>query len=243
MGDPDAAAGPPPTGPPVTAVLVEVPDSRLPLARARNAGAATAIESGADLLVFLDVDCIPAPGLVRRYVGARRGRGSATALRAGRLSPPAAAGRLRPRSAAANWPTRTRRARARPRTRPCATGTAAVLVVVVRRRPDVWDRIGGFCEEYAATAARTPTSASSPQPPASGSTGSAARTPTTSSTRRATRRSEHVDDILANAHVFFRRWGWWPMTGWLTGFERLGLVTHNAAADTDSGLGISPMGE
>lgn len=26
---------------------------------------------------------------------------------------------------------------------------------------------------------------------------------------------EHLDDILCNAAVFHRRWGWWPMQEWL----------------------------
>nr|WP_281380632.1 glycosyltransferase [Brevundimonas variabilis] len=36
---------------------------------------------------------------------------------------------------------------------------------------------------------------------------------------------QHFDDILANARTFHRLWGFWPMTGWLTAFERLGLVS------------------
>ncbi|MBW0118388.1 glycosyltransferase, partial [Pseudonocardia abyssalis] len=58
-----------PGAPPVTVVEVPVPDSGLPLAAARNAGAAAA---DADLLVFLDVDCIPAPAMLRRYADAVR---------------------------------------------------------------------------------------------------------------------------------------------------------------------------
>ena len=40
----------------------------LPLAAARNAGAATALAAGADQLIFLDVDCVPIPALVGAYV-------------------------------------------------------------------------------------------------------------------------------------------------------------------------------
>lgn len=35
---------------------------------------------------------------------------------------------------------------------------------------------------------------------------------------------QHFDDILANAETFHRIWGTWPMTGWLTAFENLGLT-------------------
>src|ERR1700761_7346676 len=68
MGDPGAGAGldrrpPAPAG-------VELPGApgAPPLARARNAGARHALRAGADLLVFLDVDCVPGPGLVQRYL-------------------------------------------------------------------------------------------------------------------------------------------------------------------------------
>lgn len=51
-------------------VRVEVGGDGLPLASARNAGAAAAIAAGAEVLIFLDVDCIPVPALVRRYTSA-----------------------------------------------------------------------------------------------------------------------------------------------------------------------------
>ncbi len=40
----------------------------LPLASARNAAAAAASRAGAEVLVFLDVDCVPGPDLVARYL-------------------------------------------------------------------------------------------------------------------------------------------------------------------------------
>lgn len=46
------------------------PADPLPLARARNAGAAHALARGAELLVFLDVDCVPGPRLLTRYSAA-----------------------------------------------------------------------------------------------------------------------------------------------------------------------------
>jgi GT2 family glycosyltransferase len=36
---------------------------------------------------------------------------------------------------------------------------------------------------------------------------------------------QHLDDILRNAQVFHRRWGWWPMSGWLDAFAAQGLIT------------------
>ncbi len=42
---------------------------------------------------------------------------------------------------------------------------------------------------------------------------------------------EHLHDIMRNAAIFHRRWGWWPMTGWLTAFERHGLVRYDEELD------------
>src|SRR6185312_4080974 len=73
MSDPDAVrehvAGP---GPAVVAVHVPVRDGQLPLALARNAGAEAALDTGAELLVFLDVDCIPGRGTIGRYAEVAR---------------------------------------------------------------------------------------------------------------------------------------------------------------------------
>ncbi len=35
---------------------------------------------------------------------------------------------------------------------------------------------------------------------------------------------QHFDDIVRNAALFRDRWQIWPMDGWLTGFERAGLI-------------------
>jgi GT2 family glycosyltransferase len=35
---------------------------------------------------------------------------------------------------------------------------------------------------------------------------------------------QHVEDIVANANHFYRKWGIWPMSGWLEQFSQLGLI-------------------
>lgn len=42
---------------------------------------------------------------------------------------------------------------------------------------------------------------------------------------------EHLDDILRNGALFRRRWGRWPMTGWLEAFASAGLVSHDPSTD------------
>ncbi|MCP3426502.1 galactosyltransferase-related protein [Rothia sp. AR01] len=38
----------------------------------------------------------------------------------------------------------------------------------------------------------------------------------------------HLDDILRNGEVFARRWGAWPMEGWLRAFAEAGAVRRTA---------------
>ncbi|MGZ5403789.1 MAG: glycosyltransferase family 2 protein, partial [Nocardioides sp.] len=38
---------------------------------------------------------------------------------------------------------------------------------------------------------------------------------------------EHLDDVVRNANLFHRRWGWFPMTGWLEAFARRGLADYD----------------
>jgi hypothetical protein len=38
---------------------------------------------------------------------------------------------------------------------------------------------------------------------------------------------QHLDDIVRNAQLFHRRWGWWPMGGWLDAFEARGLIRRD----------------
>jgi GT2 family glycosyltransferase len=226
MGDRDAAdLATAQWGPPVTAVHIDVPDGRLPLSAARNAGAETAMASGADLLIFLDVDCIPAPRMVARYVECAR-EDPAPRLLCGPvayLPPPPPVGYDLNTLGEVAGPHPARPHPAQDQT--LRDGDPRLfwsLSFAVRR--DVWARIGGFCEQYrgyggedtdfgqcaAAAGVRLdwtggaeayhqfhPTS----DPPV-----------------------QHLDDILANAQIFFRRWGWWPMEGWLGAFQRLGLA-------------------
>ena len=44
---------------------------------------------------------------------------------------------------------------------------------------------------------------------------------------------QHFADIVRNARIFQRKWGVWPMDGWLAAFERQGLV-----ALTDTSLRV-----
>lgn len=43
---------------------------------------------------------------------------------------------------------------------------------------------------------------------------------------------QHFGDIVRNAELFRDRWNMWPMDGWLTGFEKAGLIRREGTAIT-----------
>lgn len=209
------------------AIVVQAPGHRagLPLAAARNLGVAVARERlNPELLVLLDVDCLPGPDLVSSY------QATAQVIPGGLLCGPVThldEGVSPPLTRTALAPLRDPH-RARP-----APEQGTVIREGDHRlfwslnfalRPAVWDRIGGFCEAYvgyggedtdfacAASAAGVElvwvggADAYHQHHPVS-------RPPV-----------EHVVDIVRNAAIFHRRWNWWPMTGWLDAFTASGLV-------------------
>jgi GT2 family glycosyltransferase len=214
------------------AVVVDQPrvDGRLPVAAARNRGAEEAVAAGADVLVFLDVDCIPAPTLLDRYVNAAQTRPRALLSGAvGYLAPPGPDGyRL------ADLAELGRAHPGRPtvpdgRTQPLGHDLFWSLSFALTA--SCWAEIGGFCEAYAGYGGEDTDFAQlarkhgighyaiggawayhqwhpAPDPPL-----------------------QHLHDVVRNARIFHRRWGWWPMTGWLEAFQRLGLISYDPAVD------------
>ena len=217
-------------GPPVAAVHVDVPGSRLPLARARNAGAEAAIRAGAELLVFLDVDCIPGPGTVARYVQCAR-EDPAPRLLCGPvayLPPPPPDGYDLARLAELADPHPARPDPARDQT--IRGGDHRLFwSLSFAVRPEVWERIGGFCEEYRGYGGEDTdfgqcAAAAGVRLDWTGGADAYHQFHPTADPP-----VQHVADVVTNARLFFRRWGWWPMPGWLAGFERLGLARFDPA--------------
>jgi N-terminal domain of galactosyltransferase len=206
---------------------IRLRESRMPLAAARNLGAATAIAAGAEHLVFLDVDCVPSRTLVRRY-------GEVLVATTDGAGPRVLCGDVayEPAPPMAGSPGGTDR---RPRHHPARPPLPPNEIRVVDDVSLFWSlsfavtahdftRVGGFDEDYLGYGAedtdfgqRLSRSGGrllfvggagavhqyhpSPSPPV-----------------------QHVADIVANANVFADKWGWWPMRSWLNQFHDRGLV-------------------
>ncbi|KUI32819.1 sugar transferase [Mycobacterium sp. IS-1496] len=202
------------------------PSCGLPLARARNMGAEHALRRGADVLIFLDVDCIPGDELVGRYVRACAEAESA-ALFSGPVTylPPPPAGDGYPVDA---LDTMTRPHPARPDP---AAGRLVVaddhdlfwsLSFAVTAR--TWRLLGGFCEAYVGYGGEdTDFGAVArehgvPLVWVGGAHAYHQHHPVSDPP------VEHLHQIVGNARIFRRRWNRWPMPDWLDAFERDGLI-------------------
>ena len=208
-------------------VHVERVHGALPLAAALDAGATRALERGADLLVMLDVDCLPDPQLLARYgQGADRHDGVLSGP-VGYLPPPPDGG----------YPDEALRALAEPHP---ARPVPADDEVLPATDPDLfwslsfalaaqtWQRVGGFCERYYGYGGEDTDFGrllAQQRVPSWWVGGAWAYHQHHDAPGVPVR---HLDDVLRNAGVFFDRWGSWPMQGWLLEFERQGVAHVDA---------------
>lgn len=229
IDDDEVAASVPPGDLRTDVVPFRSTTPRLPIAAARNFGAQTAIEGGAELLIFLDVDCIPAPGLVTAYRRAAEATDHRAALLCGPvtyLPPPDADGYDLLRLADQADPHPARPAPADGEIR-ISTEYELFWSLSFAVRTPVWQRVGGFCTDYTGYGGED--------------TDFAQKAAAQAVTMRwiggahafhqfhpvSNPPAEHLHDIVTNAIVFHRRWGWWPMQGWLDAFEAQRLITRD----------------
>lgn len=206
----------------------------LPVAAARNLAARTAIELGAEVLVFLDVDCIPGPRLVQAYADAvEHGAGSEPALWSGEvkyLGPPSPVG----------YPVGALDALATPKEGRPSLRPGEVLPEPQFERfwslsfamsAQDWNTSGGFCEDYVGYGAEDTDFGQVVQAAGGSLTWLGGATAYHQHHESHDPPLAQVESVVRNAGIFHDRWGWWPMLGWLREFERLGL----ARPDADTG--------
>ena len=219
-----------PAGAPAPAVVpLAASTHRLPLAAARNLGARLAIERGAELLVFLDVDCMPEPRLLESYAEAAAAHPEALLTGAVGYLPEGT-----DYDAPASW-ARTATVhgfRPRPAAGAVEPGSHELFwSLSFAATSAVWNRIGGFDEGYAGYGGEDTDFGLAARDRGvlllwvGGATAYHQHHPTSNPP------VQHLDDILANGARFARRWGFWPMRGWLEAFEQRGLVRR----DLDTG--------
>jgi GT2 family glycosyltransferase len=207
---------------------------RLPLAAARNEGARAALAEGATTLVFLDVDCIPSDRLVERYAAVLSVQRSQGLTHAG--GPIVACGEvayLPPLPAGVDYRDCDLRAlasphSARPGVSPGTVEPADDLRLFWSLSFGVttadWGRIGGFDEDYLGYGGEDTDfgqrlgAAGGRMLWVGGAQAYHQHHVTTSPP------VQHLEEIIDNANLFARRWGWWPMEGWLGAFEQAGLA-------------------
>lgn len=210
------------TGPDVVHLDVG-PDGALPVGAARNLAATTAIEAGAETLVFLDVDCLVGPDTLAAYEVAVADRpdmvwcGPVTYLRAeDRPYPLTALSTL-------DAPHPVRPA-PEPGTREASDDWELFWSLSFAVSADAWERAGGFDEAYVGYGAEDTDLGQRFRAVGLG-LGWVGDAPAYHQHHPVSDPPvEHVADILRNGRLFAERWGWWPMRGWLLALADLGLV-------------------
>jgi N-acetylglucosaminyl-diphospho-decaprenol L-rhamnosyltransferase len=198
------------------------------LAAGRNRGAAEALARGADLLVFLDVDCLPHPEMLPTYEAAARretaGRsellcGPVTYLPEGVIpaSPANASAHLAPHAA-----------RPAPDAGVVQPATPAdwdlFWSLSFACTAETWTGIGGFDERYEGYGGEDTDFAWRAREAGSNLhwVGGAHALHQYHATSKPP--WQHLDDILRNGRLFASTWGRWPMLGWIEAFADAGAV-------------------
>jgi N-acetylglucosaminyl-diphospho-decaprenol L-rhamnosyltransferase len=197
----------------------------LRLAAGRNLGVAAALATGHQLLVLLDADCVPAPDLLDRYAAAAHEHpeallcGPVTYLDEGvTVEVDTDLGPLTAPHAARPDPAPGRCVVAGPEEYPLFWSLSFATT------PAGWAAFGGFDETFEGyggedtDVAFRAREAGVPLVWVGGAHAYHQHHPTSSPPW------QHLEDILRNGAIFARRWGRWPMEGWLESFAEAGAV-------------------
>ncbi|TDT33693.1 glycosyltransferase family 2 protein [Naumannella halotolerans] len=201
-----------------------VDPARLPLAAARNLGVEAAIEAGAQTVILLDVDCVPAARLVESY--RRLTAQQPEVIWSGPvtyLSPEQRVAELAAPAELAAWtdPHPARRSAV-----PGPDGLPRDLFwsLSFALTAATWRTVGGFCTDYTGYGGEDTDFARLAE--ASGIGLGWSVEPMAYHQYHPTRTPpvQHLQSIVANANLFRSRWSEFPMVGWLEEFARRGLI-------------------
>lgn len=235
MGGPDPASVIDASGLQVEVTRVHDDRTPLPLSRARNEAREAVGDVGT--LIFLDVDVIPSRSLVADYVERLARDPAVWSGHVGYLPDGATDG---------GWDEDSLRrlaeahpARPRPEGDQDLPGPELFWSLSFALPSAAYDALGGFDENFVGYGAED--------------TDFALRASRHGLGLRRTGAAEgwhqhhpggpapviHLVDIIGNARTFHRRWGRWPMEGWLQTFARDGLITWDLDADE---VTLTPVG-
>ncbi|MGN7947139.1 galactosyltransferase-related protein [Microbacterium sp. 22215] len=219
--DPEPAPAPPA----VSSVHVPPGADGMRVGAARNAAARLALTHDVDLLVFLDVDCLPGSALLERYVAAARTHpddllcGPVTYLES--VQRPSTMSELD----AMTHPHPVRPLPLDGTVVPASDEEFDLFwSLSFAVTPEAWTRLGGFDEAYQGYGAedtdlgRRARSLGMRVQWVGGAHAYHQWHPAGSPPWR------HLDDILRNGALFAERWGEWPMGGWIDAFITGGAV-------------------
>ncbi len=208
----------------------------LPLAAARNAGIQAAAEAGAEEVLCLDVDCVPESRMIEYLTAARRRLGPGSLL-AGPV------GRLERLADGADAPSATQLAASRRRALEGPRPVPPPGEVLVEPRHELfWSlsfavtiadhrRIGGFDPGYRGYGAEDTDYARRAEVAGVGLAWVGGAWAHHQDHPVSDPPIEHLADIVVNAGYFRRRWGTWPMEGWLAAFAEIGAIEWDPRGD------------
>jgi GT2 family glycosyltransferase len=203
----------------------------LPLAAARNAGARRALADGAELLIFLDVDCIPAPAMTSHYLAAARDFPGSLLSGPVTYLPPLPAEEHQPGALARRRSPHP--ARPDPPAGQVVSGPADLFwSLSFAVTAPAWRQTGGFYEGFVGYGAEDTDFARTAQETGTGLHWVGGADAYHQHHPVSTPPVEHLTGIIRNGSIFARRHGSWPMRGWLEALRERGLVQPDAGAWT-----------